>query len=371
MKNPAATPPPLPSRPPEERPLPSSITCPDGAQVLDLPLDELQDSPFQVKRYDDTRVRDLAETIRKAGLLQPATVRRVDGQYQLISGHGRRAALRYLRDKVATSEVEKARYATLRCVLLDGIDDARASALTAIENLQRDDGTPLEQALMVARARAAGNHRSAAEVAEALGLKQRRVRQLLELADAPIVIQKAVDPGVMTPAKEPGQPGQRVALPVTNALATRGYYELAFEDELAQLKAKRRLALAAGDDVARDAERTRIREVAQGVASERTGQFLARAARGGWTVKQIDQHIRALMKRRGLDASARSTAASGEEPTDSPASVASPPPPRLFENRGGRFTVFPQAIAAADATARHQLAEHLRSFLTALEASAP
>jgi hypothetical protein len=60
MKNPAATPPPLPSRPPEERPLPSPIARPDGAQVLDLPLDDLQDSPFQVKRYDDARVRDLA-----------------------------------------------------------------------------------------------------------------------------------------------------------------------------------------------------------------------------------------------------------------------------------------------------------------------
>ena len=52
---------------------------PSSAEVLDLPHDSLQDSPFQVKRYDDARVRDLAETIRKAGLLQPATVRRVDG----------------------------------------------------------------------------------------------------------------------------------------------------------------------------------------------------------------------------------------------------------------------------------------------------
>jgi ParB family transcriptional regulator, chromosome partitioning protein len=122
-----------------------------GAEVLDLPLDSLQDSPFQVKRYDDARVRDLAETIRKAGLLQPATVRRVGGLYQLIAGHGRRAAVRYLRDKVATTESEKARWATLRCIVLENVDDARAAALTAIENLQRDDGTELEQALMVVR----------------------------------------------------------------------------------------------------------------------------------------------------------------------------------------------------------------------------
>ena len=97
---------------------------PSSAEVLDLPLDSLQDSPFQVKRYDDARVRDLAETIRKAGLLQPATVRRVDGQYQLIAGHGRRAAVRYLRDRVAATDAEKARWATLRCVVLEDVDDA-------------------------------------------------------------------------------------------------------------------------------------------------------------------------------------------------------------------------------------------------------
>jgi ParB/RepB/Spo0J family partition protein len=341
-----------------------------GTQVLDLPLDDLQDSPFQVKRYDDARVRDLAETIRKQGLLQPATVRQVDGKYQLISGHGRRAALRYLRDKVATTEAEKARYTTLRCVLLEGIDDARAAALSAIENLQRDDGTPLEQALMLARARTAGNHRSAAEVAEAMGLKERRVRQLLELADAPAVIQKAVDPGLMVPGKEPGNAGQRVPLPVTNALAARGYYTLAFEDALAQLKAKRRLALASGDEGAREAERARIREQAQGAASERTAQFLVRAARGRWSVKQIEKHVRRLIHRRGLETPKQATSAEEEGASESPAPVTLPRSPRLFENRGGRFTLFPQAIAGADAAARHQLAQHLRSFLSALEATA-
>ena len=79
--------------------MPASAVPSSGAEVLDLPLDALQDSPFQVKRYDDARVRDLAETIRKAGLLQPATVRRVDGHYQLIAGRGRRAAVRYLRTR--------------------------------------------------------------------------------------------------------------------------------------------------------------------------------------------------------------------------------------------------------------------------------
>jgi ParB/RepB/Spo0J family partition protein len=350
--------------------MPSAAIPSSGAEVLDLPLDALQDSPFQVKRYDDARVRDLAETIRKAGLLQPATVRLVEGKYQLIAGHGRRAAVRYLRDKVATTDAERAKYATLRCIVLDDIDDARAAALTAIENLQRDDGTELEQALMIARARTAGAYRSAAEVAEAMGLKLRRVRQLLDLADAPAAIQEAVDPGVLVPAKDPRKPGQKVPLPLTNALATRPFYELVFEDELARLKAKKRVLLATGDVEVRRIETERLQEAAQAVASERTGQLLTRAARGGWTVRQIEEHVRAAVKRRATD-SRPAPIEDLEEPAESaePAHpLEAPAPLRLFERRGNRFVVFPDSFAAGDSEACAELASHLRRLLTALEA---
>jgi ParB-like chromosome segregation protein Spo0J len=60
--------------------------------MLDVPLDTLHDSSFQVKRYDDARLRDLAEIIRKQGLLRPARVRRVGDGDELIFGHARRAA---------------------------------------------------------------------------------------------------------------------------------------------------------------------------------------------------------------------------------------------------------------------------------------
>ena len=40
--------------------------------------------------------------------------------------------MRYLRDKVTTTEAEKARWMRLRCVVLDDVDDARAAVLTAI-----------------------------------------------------------------------------------------------------------------------------------------------------------------------------------------------------------------------------------------------
>jgi hypothetical protein len=206
----------------------------EGGQILDLALDEIEDSPFQVKQYDDARVKDLAEAIRRQGLLQPATVRRVGGKYQLISGHARRAALRLLRDKVAMSAEEKARYGTIRCALLLGVDGARAAALTAIESLQLDDGKPLEQALMVARARDAGNYQNIPETASALGLPLGRVRQYLQLAEAPGVLQRAVAPGVMVVGDDAGR--ERVALPITSVLAVGPYYDFLFQNRLAELK---------------------------------------------------------------------------------------------------------------------------------------
>ena len=344
-----------------------AAAVPSSAEVLDLPLDALADSPFQVKRYDDARVRDLAETIRKQGLLQPATVRRVGSGYQLIAGHGRRAAVRYLRDKVATTEAEKARWSILRCVVLDDVDDARAAALTAIENLQRDDGTELEQALMVARARAAGAYRSAAEVAEAMGLKLRRVRYLLELADAPAVIQEAVDPGVLVPGKDPRKPAERVALLLTNALATRPLYDLVFEDEVARLKARKRMVLASGDSEAKAAETERIREVAAALATGRTGQLLARAARGGWTVKQIDRFVRSAVERRKAEPPARVEPPEAETSAEQVEPSQEPKRSRLFDRRGGRFVLYPESFETAEPEARAELLTHLRGFIKTLE----
>jgi ParB family chromosome partitioning protein len=347
--------------------MPSAATT----QVLDLPVDSLQNSPFQVKRYDDARVRDLAETIRKAGLLQPATVRRVGAAYELIAGHGRRAAVRYLRDRVATTDAEQARWATLRCVVVEDVDDARAAALTAIENLQRDDGTELEQALMVARARSAGAYRSAAEVADAMGLKLRRVRYLLDLADAPAVIQEAVDPGVLVPGKDPRKPAERVSLLLTNALATRPLYDLVFEDEVARLKAKKRVVLASGDAEAKAAETERIRELAAAAATERTGQLLARAARGGWTVKQIDRFVRSAIDRRKVDPPPRLEQPESEDSAESTVPTEAPKLLRLFERRNGRFVLYPEAFGVAEPEARAELLSHLRGFIKALEGAVP
>jgi len=345
-----------------------------GAQVLELALDVLEDSPFQVKRYDTTRVKDLAETIRRQGLLQPATIRQVDGRYQLISGHARRAALRSLRD-TATTEAERQRFARIRCLLLPGIDDARAAALTAIENLQRDDGTPLEQALMVARARDAGQYRTIPETAEALGLPLGRVRQFLLLADAPDVLQRAVSPGVMV-SREGGS-RERLALPVTSVLAVRPYYDFLRESRLAELKnatlAQRRRDERRGriDDSpeTRARESARVAEEAAAFAAEKTERMLVLAARHLWTVADVQARVRRATRPERVDTE-ETPAGAGEPLDDSGTPDPEPLVPRLYSERRGRLTVWPGGIAGAAAAERSALAGRLRSLLQALDREA-
>jgi ParB/RepB/Spo0J family partition protein len=340
---------------------------PEPGQLLDVALDSLEDSPFQVKQYDEARVRELAETIRRQGLLQPATIRRVNGRFQLISGHARRAALRLLRDKVATTPEEKARYDTIRCVLLFGVDDARAAALTAIENLQRDDGTPLEQALMVARARDAGHYGNIPETAEALGLPLGRVRQYLQLADAPATLQRAVTPGVLVVSDDGGR--ERIALPVTSVLAVKTYYDFLVENRLAELKGEsagqrkrdERRGRADDSSEAKQREATRRNDKAHLFAAERTERLLVRAARQQWTVSQVQAHVRGSTR-------PEASRAGGESAETSTACVAPPASARLYEDKGGRLTIWPQAVTFSEPADRGALAEKLRSLLLHLEA---
>lgn len=85
------------------------------------------------KHFDESNLLELAETIKEKGILQPLTVRRIDGGYELLAGERRwRAA-----QKAGLKEVP---------VILREADDREALEISLIENLQREDLNPLEEA---------------------------------------------------------------------------------------------------------------------------------------------------------------------------------------------------------------------------------
>lgn len=105
------------------------------AKLLRLPIGALSPGRFQPRtHFDEAALEELAQSIRSAGLLQPIVVRQlVDGRYEIIAGERRWRASQ----RAGLSEVD--------CLLNDFTDDQAAEAAT-IENINRVDLNPIEEA---------------------------------------------------------------------------------------------------------------------------------------------------------------------------------------------------------------------------------
>lgn len=115
---------------------PSSVTSWEGDEnsIIIARADEIKASPFQPRRhFNEEQIAELADSIRERGLVQPLIVRRVNGQLELIAGERRLRAIRSLGQK----EVK---------VIISEATDQEVAELTLIENIQREDLTPLEEA---------------------------------------------------------------------------------------------------------------------------------------------------------------------------------------------------------------------------------
>ena len=103
-----------------------------GPLLLDIDL--LDPSPYQPRaRFGESALEELAQSIRSSGIIQPLVVRKIGSRYQLIAGERRwRAA-------------QRAELLRVPVVVRD-VGDAQALELTLVENIQREDLNPIEQA---------------------------------------------------------------------------------------------------------------------------------------------------------------------------------------------------------------------------------
>ncbi|TJZ77691.1 ParB/RepB/Spo0J family partition protein [Chitiniphilus eburneus] len=114
-----------------------------GDTLRQLPLDSLQPGRFQPRIHiDDEALRELAESIKAQGLMQPVLVRAIeDGleqRYEIIAGERRWRASRL----AGLSEIP---------ALVREVPDEAVAAMALIENIQREDLNPLEEAQGLAR----------------------------------------------------------------------------------------------------------------------------------------------------------------------------------------------------------------------------
>jgi ParB family transcriptional regulator, chromosome partitioning protein len=147
--------------------------------LRDLPITSLRPNPFQPRtRIDESELTDLANSMRASGLLQPVIVRPRDGGYELIAGERRwRAAERLGWPKISAVVKE--------------VDDRTLLTLALIENLQRDDLSPIDEA---GGYRRLGEefHLGQAEIARVVGRDRSTVANLLRLLQLPPDVQAMV-----------------------------------------------------------------------------------------------------------------------------------------------------------------------------------
>ena len=164
----------------EERELPPAIVSllsPDSAHrstgVKVIPVDRIESNPEQPRlAFNEETLQELAASIREHGVLQPILVRPVgENRFQLIAGERRwRASL-------------IAGLATIPA-LVEEIDDDTALEISIIENLQREDISPLDEAAMYDRMIREHGY-SIRRLADKLGKDKGYLENRLRLADAP------------------------------------------------------------------------------------------------------------------------------------------------------------------------------------------
>ena len=124
------------SKPVPVPPVPAAPQVAEAGRPLELPILDIERSPYQPRRdFKEEELRELAESLKNNGLVQPPTVRKNKaGRYELIAGERRLRA------------AQLAGWKKIRVTLVDA-DDLTAAAMTTTENLQREDLNPIEEAV--------------------------------------------------------------------------------------------------------------------------------------------------------------------------------------------------------------------------------
>ena len=107
---------------------------PSGGELIRIPLSRIRPNPFQPRKtFDPEQLAELEASISASGLLQPITVRRAGDAYELIAGERRLRAATNL----GWSEIP---------ALVKDLDDRSSLVLALVENLQRSDLNPIDEA---------------------------------------------------------------------------------------------------------------------------------------------------------------------------------------------------------------------------------
>ena len=153
-----------------------------GALSFRVEVDRITPSPFQPRRtFDEAKIDELAASIRNQGIIQPLVVRRKGDGYELIAGERRwRAAMR-----AGLTHVP---------IVVRDASDHEALQLALVENLQREDLNPIEEANGYRRLQEEFQW-SQEEMAEKVGKSRPAIANSMRLLSLPTEVQQEVSSG--------------------------------------------------------------------------------------------------------------------------------------------------------------------------------
>jgi ParB family chromosome partitioning protein len=152
-----------------------------GDDLREIAVDRIQPGKFQPrKHFDDDLLDELAASIKAQGLIQPIVVRAIGAnRYEIIAGERRWRAVQ----RAGLSEIP---------ALVREVADQAVVAMALIENIQREELTPLEEAHAFQRLIAEFSH-THQQVADAVGRSRASISNLLRLLDLPDEIKRLLD----------------------------------------------------------------------------------------------------------------------------------------------------------------------------------
>ena len=157
-------------------------------RIVELPLVKVTPNKNQPRQnFKEQSLNELAESIREFGIIQPIMVRSLDGGglYEIISGERRYKAAKMLG------------LATVPCIINQNVDDIASLEMALIENIQRDDLTPIELSHTFKQLidEFKLTHE---ELSKKIGKSRAAITNSLRLLLLPLEVQKMVDTGSLS-----------------------------------------------------------------------------------------------------------------------------------------------------------------------------
>ena len=197
------------------------------SDIVEIPLTEIRSNPYQPrKEFDEQSLREFADSIKEHGVIQPIIVKKSIKGYEIIAGERRTRA-----SKMAGKE-------TIPAIIRD-FTDQEMMEIALIENIQREDLNPIEEAEALAKI-IESNDMTQEEAAKKFGKSRSYITNILGLLSLPEKTKKYVREGkismgharVLSKLSDPDQINQLADLIIEDGLSVRETEKLTSAEDM-------------------------------------------------------------------------------------------------------------------------------------------